>query len=182
MGFLTKGSRNGCEVSVDDAILWAWGTKVFDVNRRGVIVWIAAATCILAGCGGGKSDVPVGDAAENIRRLNLAYVQYAGAHGGVGPADKKTLAKAVADDNLISVEEAEKFFVSPRDNQPYIIRWGQRPMGRPVGPDPPKPTIIIFENSGADGTRYIADGQMSVRELPQDAFSKAVPDHQPSSQ
>ena len=158
-----------------------WKPPLPAARRR---FWSAICTIALAGvfagCGGPKSDVPVGDAAENIRRLTLAYVKYAGAHGGAGPADQKTLAKAFADDNLISVAEAEKFFVSPRDNQPYVIRWGQRPLGPVVGPDPPKPNIIVYENTGADGTRYVGDGLVSIRELSDEAFNELVPDHQTS--
>src|SRR5688572_13884215 len=45
--------------------------------------------CLLAGCGGGKPDVPVGDAAEKIRKLALAYVEYASTNNGRGPADKE---------------------------------------------------------------------------------------------
>ena len=139
---------------------------------------LTAATCLISGCGSGKSDVPVGDAAENIRKLALAYVEYAAANQGVGPADKSTLAKFLAKDNLISDEEAQAFFVSPRDKQPYVIRWRKRPMGNPVGNNPPQPNIIIFESTGADGTRYVADGRLSVKELSGTAFSQAVPDYQ----
>lgn len=161
-------------------VLRSWKRREALFSRLPGIFCAAVAIGMMGGCGGAKSDVPVGDAAENIRKLTLAYVQYAGAHGGKGPADKKALAKAVADDNLITVEEAEKFFVSPRDNQPYVIRWSQRPMGRPEGPNPPKPNILIFETTGADGTRYVADGQMSVKELSEERFNQLVPDHQAS--
>lgn len=152
-----------------------------------VAIRLAGAVCITAtafaliGCGGGKSDVPVGDAAENIRKVTLAYVRYAGSHGGVGPADQKTLAKAIADGNLITVEEAEKFFVSPRDNQPYVIRWKMKPMGPPAGPNPPKPNVVVYENTGAGGTRYIGDGQMSIKEVSDADFAQLVPDHQPAN-
>jgi hypothetical protein len=84
----------------------------------------------------------------------------------------------LAKENAISIEGAEAFFISPRDKQPYVIRWRQHPMGRPVGNNPPQPNIIIFENTGADGTRYVADGRVSVKELSDGAFFQAVPDHQ----
>ncbi|MEX2172014.1 MAG: hypothetical protein WD851_22020 [Pirellulales bacterium] len=154
-----------------------------DPTRIAVCFFLCIATgSLFAGCGGNKSVVPVGDAAENIRKLSLTYVQYAGANRGVGPANKEILAKYVAQDNLISVAEAEALLVSPRDKQPYVIRWAQRPMGSPVGNKPPEPNIIIFENTGADGTRYVADGRTSVKELSEEAFSQAVPDHQSSKE
>ena len=134
----------------------------------------------MAGCGRGKSDVPVGDAAERIRKLALAYVEFASTNGGRGPSNQEALAKFLQRQDKISIEEANGLFVSPRDNEPYVIRWGQTPMGRPVGGQPPKPNIIIYEKTGADGTRYVADGRLSVKELSDEAFSQAVPDHEPS--
>ena len=156
--------------------------RVWQRDRRypGATFFVFA-SCLLAGCGG-KPEVPVGDAAEKIRKLALAYVEYASTNNGRGPADKEALAKFLQRQNQISTEEADAFFVSPRDNQPYIIRWGETPMGQPVGGRPPKPNIIIFENTGADGTRYVADGRLSVKELSEEAFSQAVPDHDPSSE
>jgi hypothetical protein len=169
---------NGREMNSDCVIRRSSRPRGSISTSLRVTLFLTFAACLFGGCATGKSDVPVGGAAENIRRLALAYVEYAAANNGVGPADKQQLAKFFAKDNLISTEEAEAFFVSPRDNQPYVIRWRQRPMGRPVGNNPPQPNIIIFENTGADGTRYVADGRISVKELSHEAFSQAVPDHQ----
>ena len=69
--------------------------------------------------------------------------------------------------------------VSPRDNQPYVIRWGLAPEGSgPMGPEPPKPMIIAYEKSGAEGTRYVADGRISVVQKSQEEFSRVVPEHE----
>jgi hypothetical protein len=129
-----------------------------------------------AGCGGDR-DVPVGDAAENIRKLSLAYVQYAAASGGVGPADQKSLTKFMVERNGIPQDEAEKSFVSIRDNQPYIIRWGVRPQGSgPLGAEAPKPVVIVVERTGADGLRYVADSRPSVNQMTEDEIKQLVPD------
>jgi hypothetical protein len=132
------------------------------------------------GCGS-KSAVPVGDAAEKIRKLALGYVQYAASNRGIGPANQETLAKFMVERQGLTKEQAEACFVSPRDNQPYVVRWGQRPMGSaPVGPDPPQPAIIIYESTGANGTVYVANGQMSIKELSAADFAQAVPDAKPA--
>lgn len=128
----------------------------------------------LWGCGG-KSDVPVGDAAERIRKLALAYVQYAASHQGVGPKDQAVLTKYLIDENQLPPNEAAEYFVSPRDNAPYLIHWGQRPLGAPIGPNPPQPTILIAERTGHEGTRYIADGLPSVKEYPMEECESLIP-------
>lgn len=120
--------------------------------------------------------VPVGDAAERIRKLALAYVQFAATNNGVGPADQDSLTKFLAKRNGLSSEEAKAYFVSPRDNQPYIVRWGQRPLGSgPIGPEIPKPSIIVIERTGAGGTRYVADGLVGIRQLTAEEFDQVVP-------
>jgi len=136
----------------------------------------AVALVLLAGCGG-ESEVPVGDAAENIRKLALGYVQYAGTNRGVGPADQKTLTKFMVERNGLPQEEVEKSFVSIRDNQPYIIRWGMRPQGSgPLGAEAPKPVIIIMERTGAEGTRYVADSRPEVLQMTEEELKQQVPD------
>ena len=141
--------------------------------------------CVLAaailGCDRGP-DVPAGDnAAEGIRRLTLAYVQYAATNRGVGPANQASLAKFVMQRNRLSKADAEAYFVSPRDNQPYIVRWGQRPLGSaPTGPDPPTPAVIVFETTGASGTRYVADGQVAIKQMSADELAKIVPEQMAS--
>jgi hypothetical protein len=144
-------------------------------DRAASLAGLAALAAALAGCGG-KSDVPVGDAAENIRKLALAYVQYASLHGGVGPADKETLAKALAAGEGISVDEANARFTSIRDNKPYVIRWKQRPVAPATGPDMPKANLLIYEQDGADGTRYTADGRLSIREMSDEQISQQYPE------
>jgi hypothetical protein len=137
------------------------------------VVWSA-----LCGCGRRASDVPSGEAAGNIRQLALAYVGYAGAHGGVGPAKQEELAKFVAQRESVSEQEANARFTSPRDNKPYVIRWKQRSHGPPIGHDPPKPTLIIYEQDGLGGTRYTADGQLSIKEMSDEQISQAYPEFQ----
>ena len=152
--------------------VFAYSTNSWQIRLRGICAIVLAGA---AGCGG-TSDVPVGEPAENVRKLALGYVQFAAQNRGEGPSDKQAFLKFIAERNQMTEEEAEKFFISPRDNQPYVIRWGLRPEGsRPIGPDPPKPLIIIYESTGSDGTRCVADGRMSVLKMSEDEFSKAVP-------
>jgi hypothetical protein len=163
------GSRLG--IAVKWFYLHCAGVSSRAASLSGLAVFVTA----IVGCGG-KADVPVGDAAENIRKLALAYVQYASAHGGVGPADEETLAKAVAASEGISAEEAKKRFTSIRDNKPYVIRWKQRPIAPATGPDMPKANLLIYEQDGAEGTRYTADGRLSIKELSNELLSQQYPE------
>lgn len=144
---------------------------------RSAAFYALAAVIAVGGCGS-RSEVPVGDAAESIRQLALAYVQYSATNRGVGPADQESLTKFMVQRNGLSREEAEAYLISPRDNQPYVVRWGQRPLGSgPIGPEPPKPSLIVFERTGANGTRYVADGLLAIKEMSAEEFAQAVPDH-----
>jgi hypothetical protein len=137
-----------------------------------------AAVAILShsGCSG-EPEVPVGDAAENIRKLALGYAQYAAANGGVGPADQQALSKFMVERNNLPQDEVEKSFISIRDNQPYIIRWGLRPQGSgPMGARPPTPVIIIMERTETDGVRYVADSRPSVSQMTEEELEQLVPD------
>lgn len=121
---------------------------------------------LLVGCAG-KQTVPVGNAAEHIRKLALGYVQFAASNQGVGPANQETLKAFLIERSHLSPQDANAAFISPRDNQSYDVFWGRRPMGSaPLGPDPPKPSIIVIEKTGVDGTRYVADGRLSIQQLP----------------
>jgi hypothetical protein len=107
----------------------------------------------------------------------LAYVQYAANYRGVGPANQASLAKFVMQRDRLSKEDTNAYFVSPRDNQPYIVRWGQRPLGTaPIGPDPPTPAILVIEATGTGGTRYVVDGQVSVKQMSDDELAKVLPE------
>jgi hypothetical protein len=132
------------------------------------------AAILVTGCGR-KSDVPVGGAAKNIRMLALAYVQFAASNGGMGPPNQEALTKFLTQRRGMSKEDAAKAFISPRDNEPYEVFWGRRPLTISGGPEPPNAAIIIVEKTGAQGTRYVADGQMSIKEMSVDELAQVLP-------
>lgn len=142
------------------------------------LIWIALLSATLAGCGKRSSDVPVGDAAENIRKLALAYVRYASEYGGLGPPDRAAFAKAVVASAGDTDAEASARFTSIRDNKPYVILWKQRPMGPAINHNPPQPTLIIYEQDGLDGKRYTADGRMSIKEMSDEQIRQTYPDYE----
>jgi hypothetical protein len=140
------------------------------------LFWLASLLAIMAGCGRGAPDVPDDDAAENIRELALAYLDYAAAHKGVGPADQAALAETLVTTAGVSTEEANARFTSPRDKKPYVIRWKQRPMDPALGHDPPKARLLIYEQEGLGGTRYTADGQLAIKEMSDEDIRATYPE------
>lgn len=133
-------------------------------------------SAFIAGCGRGTSNVPDDDAAENIRQLAVAYLEYAATHKGVGPGDQAALAKTLVTTAGISAEEANARFTSPRDKKPYVIRWKQRPREPALGPDPPKASLLIYEQDGLGGTRYTADGQLAIKEMSDEDIRATYPE------
>ncbi len=113
---------------------------------------------------------------KTLESCALAYVEYAAAHNGVGPADKAALATTLVKNGGDSEEEANARFTSPRDNKAYVISWKQRPMGPPRGHDPPKARLLIYEQDGLDGRRYTADGQLSIKEMSDETIRQTYPE------
>lgn len=179
MSGVVRPMMQGLEFHRKSALLRvAFGRLPAELALCGVL---AAMSC-LWGCGGSRT-VPTGDAAENIRKLALGYVQFAAANQGIGPSNQDVLKKFLMQRSGLTEQEAEATFTSPRDQQRYEIFWGQRPMGtRPSGHDPPKPAVIVVEAAGAGGTRYIADGQLSIKELPESEVIQMLPKSKPQQE
>lgn len=135
---------------------------------------ILPCAAFLPGCGA-KVDENTVDPAENIRQLALSYVQYSAQNRGVGPKDKEKLKEFMIKRNGMNEADAEARFISPRDNEEYVIRWGLRPQGSgPIGPDPPKSPIIIYEKTGDGRTHITADGKMAVITMSEEELASAL--------
>lgn len=127
----------------------------------------------LLGCRG-DSTTATGDASENLRVLARMFNQFASMRGGRGPKDEADLKKFMAargmDEAAISAA-----FVSPRDNQPYVIRYG----GTFGMPDPssnqPWP-VVAYEATGVDGSRQIAFFSGGVEVLTEEELRARVPE------
>jgi hypothetical protein len=64
-------------------------------------------------------------------------------------------------------EEPEKVLTSSRDNQPYVIVLGAR-----LGSEPGD-ALVIFEKTGAEGTRYVMNATRQVQQLTEEQFRQA---------
>jgi len=117
-----------------------------------------------------KGNTGTGDAAERLRALAINYQRYAGQNQGNGPPTEQKFKDFIKKVGLPEGITIDDLFISPRDNQPYEIRYKVRP-GSP-GPDSP---VIMWEQTGEGGTRQIARSSGSVLVVPEAEFEQLKP-------
>src|SRR5262249_28083501 len=116
---------------------------------------IAASSLWLAGCPSGGTGGSVDDGRARITNLFHLYKAYT-EQNKKGPADEKALTdfgKKLTPEQragYIIPDDTDSLFVSPRDKQKYVIRYGAKL--EPTGP----PKGIIWEAQGKGGTRFVA--------------------------
>ena len=135
----------------------------------GVIVAISGG---LVGCGGseGPHERPEGEAP--LKQFTVLYGHYLANNRGKPPKDVaqlKAFAKTV-DVKKFGVDDLERAFVSPRDGQPYVLATQAAGV-----PDPSRPGVIAYEQTGKGGRRFIAFSTTAVEEVDAARFAELVP-------
>jgi hypothetical protein len=132
---------------------------------------------------------------EGIRDAQKVFTKFMATHQGRGPKDeaewKDFLSKLTSKDlQEMGIEDVNKALTSPRDNQPYVIVYGQSGSGAPsnVKPDgraPSKPPaqyrrpIVMYEKVGSGGRRYVLYSQGGgFQEVTDAEFKEMMPDAQ----
>jgi hypothetical protein len=132
------------------------------------------------GCGG-PSEVPQAESEVHLKALAVLYGRFISQNMGRTPANEqqlKTFAQGVprAELEAMKVSNVDALFVSPRDNQPYVVKYNV-----PAGvPGPAGAPIIAHEQTGVDGKRYVATFLGGVDLLDEAAFQKATAGSPPS--
>jgi hypothetical protein len=110
----------------------------------------------MAGCG--ESDQLSSPSANRLRALATVYLDYA-AVNGTGPANERQLHKHVSnvpgfllDEVGVNPEAGAAAFVSERDGEAFVIRYGIG-ISQALGTEAP---VIAYEKTGKDGTRFVA--------------------------
>jgi hypothetical protein len=142
----------------------------------GVAVVLAA---FAAGCGGSAvSTGTVTEAQTNLQSISVAYMKFIQKHNMTPPKSEdefKTWVKSLPAKELedMRIKDKEKVFISPRDNQPYVIvpnvampgagmgSSGGSPPAKGEGGPPRnagtgKPPVVAYEKTGVGGKRMIA--------------------------
>ena len=145
-------------------------------GKRRLLVVLAVLSCFLGGfavgCGGGPKVVPQTKTESHLQTLAVLYGQYMGENRGKSPPDEATFKayiKKLPADRLMG-KTVDELFVSPRDNQPYVIIYNVV-MGMP-GIDPP--TVVAHEKTGTMGKRYVATGGGGVEEVDEARFQQLI--------
>ena len=110
-----------------------------------------------------------------LRHLAVLYGRYRASHKGMVPKDEaqfKEYIKSLDEKQLssagVSAAEIDSLFVSPRDNQPYDIRYNDPPP--PDGPN--GPSAVVVERVGKGGKRMVAYSMGKVEEIDDAKYQK----------
>jgi len=136
---------------------------------------LGALALAAAGCGpssprlNSRDEIPPGEA--ELRKVVSLYIEYGKGNGNKSPANAEQLkawAQKLPKEKLteLGIEDVDKVFISPRDNQPFVVIPKS-------GPGPGR--LIAHEQTGVKGKRYVAAGQGSVREVTDETFRGMLP-------
>ena len=126
---------------------------------------------LLMGCGG-SSAAPEQLDRSNLKPLAMLYGRFMARHRGLPPANEAEFKRYVQSNgsdilSSYSVTDTEGLFVSPRDQKPYVVLYGD-PRNR-LNQD-----LIAYEQEGVAGKRLVVDSLAIVREVDEEHFRELV--------
>jgi hypothetical protein len=156
----------------------------------GLVLPLAA--CGVTGCGlSARSQIPSDE--ENLRNLTKLLGQFSARHEGRMPTDDEEFRSFVQEMpaeqlSALGVWDVEKVFISTRDGEPYVIRYGQNasPMGGALPPgkeiiiNPKLPgggvsqPVVAHEKTGLSGQRYVVFGMGQVELVDESRFQQLI--------
>ena len=123
----------------------------------------------LCGCSS-SSPAPTTPERLLLRHLAILYGKYQGANQGKPPKDEaqfKKFIKGLNENQLatagVSPAEIDELFVSPRDGQPYDIRYNNPPSSE---------ALVVAERTGRNGKRMVAYSTGRVDEIDDAEYQK----------
>jgi hypothetical protein len=137
------------------------------------VLCLALATAF--GCGGGgPKPQPKGEA--NLQALAVLYGRFLQQNRGQSPPDEKTFKAFIAQLNpqelsTFGLTKADEAFVSPRDQQPYVVRYNVPSLA----PTPQGMPVIAYEATGVGGERYVAFASGGIEKVDEARFRQLVP-------
>jgi hypothetical protein len=114
---------------------------------------------------------------SNLKVLAVFYGRYVTQHRGQAPPDADAFRKfieALPQGELAAmhVTDVGSIFTSPRDGQPYVVRYGVAQQG----PSPTGAPPVAYEQTGVGGRRCVAFALGQVEEVDERRFKQLVPD------
>ncbi len=154
-----------------------WGTRL--ASGHGVSILTLCA--LVLGCGKSTA-VKFDESQARMKTLALLFAEFVGSNNGRLPADEAQLKTFIRQKRGQSpaggaVANPDDLFVSARDGQPLVIKYGQK-AGVPgrIAPS----TIIAYEQTGVGGKRLVVLPTGGVAELDADSFATAMSDQTPN--
>jgi hypothetical protein len=140
-------------------------------RRLGLWVGIALACGSAQGCGGSHAASESYER-SNLKPLAILYGRFMARHRGQPPANEAEFKRYVQSDgsdisSSFDVTDAEGLFVSPRDQKPYVVLYGD-PRNR-VHQD-----LIAYEQEEVKGRRLVVDSLTIVREVDEEHFRELI--------
>jgi hypothetical protein len=115
----------------------------------------------IAGCGEKVTKSDLAPEEKHILKLASLYTDFRSKNGRP-PKDideLKGFTRKMSQQDLAArgIDDIDKAFISPRDNQPYKLVPPQA--AKPVGKGgPPMPMVVVYEQTGVNGMRMVASG------------------------
>lgn len=133
------------------------GSSTMPVLSRLILIpAVVAAALGAAGCG--EDEALSSTTAAKLRGLARVYLDYSVPKNGAGPADQATLSKHIKKlpehvlaANGVDPELGDGLFVSDRDGQPFVVRYGQS-IGMISGTST---QVIAHEQTGVRGKKLV---------------------------
>lgn len=149
-------------------------------SRAAIAVLFGVLAAGVTGCGSGGGTAPADGEDAHARKFASLLLRYKGTHKGQSPASDaafkayvKTLPAGELSELKIDPNDPDKWFVSPRDNQPYVLRFDRKAASAVpgVGEEP----VIAHEKTGKDGKRYCITAAGGMTLADEATFAKLVP-------
>lgn len=122
--------------------------------------------------------VPQSQSEKNLQALAVFFGRFISQNKGVSPPNEEAFKKFIrglrpADYENFGVDpnNLDALFTSPRDNQPYGIAWGVRA----AMPGPDGAGMVIWEQTGVNGKRYVADSLGKIEEVDEATWNQRLP-------
>lgn len=148
-----------------------------NAGRWLVMLLAAALLSASSGCAGGTDSSTLPEAAIHIQKLASLYNRYRTERGKppANASELKEFCKKLKPEFLkeLGINNLDSAFVSPRDNQPYVVQSAG--MGAYQGQKGAPQMVAIYEKTGQGGKRWVAFAQGSVAELDEEKFKLQVP-------
>ena len=139
---------------------------------------LLAVLALFAGCSGSQEAKSAAREQSHIKTLAILYGTYVGSHRGQVPPNEAAFKQYVQASTAqgragVTVADPKSLFVSERDSQPYVILYGDAARRAPPG-GPAGAAVVIYEQVGVDGMRFVASNMGAVEEVDQERFKQLV--------